>query len=417
MRKKIIFTFLCIGFIFNSFAQEYLKYIPEYDFIDSAYNRIIIPENNSERFQQLIQKIDSLVCYETGRVNILHIGGSHVQAGSFPHRIRENLDYINGQHQTPYGFIFPFLVAETNNPAHYSVSYKGKWEACKNTMKSREVSLGMSGIAVFTQDPEAEIKIDLNPKKSFKRWNFNELYLLGNTADGSEKVQSILQYKDSMAVTGIYDPVACTYHFRLPEPAHAFTISFRQQDSIPHTFILNGFVTNNDTPGIVYHSIGVNGAFSTSYLSCENFENDLKLISPDLIIFGIGVNDATSQNFTKSQFIQNYDSLIEKIEKISPGCAYIFITNNDSFQKKNKWEYEVNKNGLVAREAFYALAEKYQGGVWDQFSLMGGLGSIKKWEKAGLAKKDKVHFTRAGYTLLGDLFYNAFMKFYIQEEN
>ena len=32
---------------------------------------------------------------------------------------------------------------------------------------------------------------------------------------------------------------------------------------------------------------------------------------------------------------------------------------------------------------------------------------MEKWQKAGLAQKDKVHFTRAGYQLLGDLFYQA----------
>jgi hypothetical protein len=46
------------------------------------------------------------------------------------------------------------------------------------------------------------------------------------------------------------------------------------------------------------------------------------------------------------------------------------------------------------------------------FTLMGGLGSMAEWEKAGLAKKDKVHFTHAGYVFLGDMFYRAFLKAY-----
>ena len=43
---------------------------------------------------------------------------------------------------------------------------------------------------------------------------------------------------------------------------------------------------------------------------------------------------------------------------------------------------------------------------------MGGLGSMAKWEKADLAKKDKVHFKTAGYQLLGDMFYKALMQAY-----
>ena len=58
------------------------------------------------------------------------------------------------------------------------------------------------------------------------------------------------------------------------------------------------------------------------------------------------------------------------------------------------------------------LALKYGGGVWDMYGLMGGLGSIKQWEKAGLAKRDKIHFTKAGYETVGDLLFEALIKSY-----
>ena len=67
----------------------------------------------------------------------------------------------------------------------------------------------------------------------------------------------------------------------------------------------------------------------------------------------------------------------------------------------------------MAKEAFYQLAEKYNAGVWDLFSLMGGLQSMKQWEEEGLSQRDKVHFTSKGYRLVGDLFYNALITEYI----
>ena len=71
-------------------------------------------------------------------------------------------------------------------------------------------------------------------------------------------------------------------------------------------------------------------------------------------------------------------------------------------------------NGLRddVEQAFIELAKKYDAAVWDQFDVMGGLHSMRDWEKAGLAKKDKVHFTNEGYQLLGDLLYNALIKDY-----
>ena len=45
---------------------------------------------------------------------------------------------------------------------------------------------------------------------------------------------------------------------------------------------------------------------------------------------------------------------------------------------------------------------------------MGGQTSIARWQEAGFAKKDRVHFTRAGYTALGDLLFSALMESYGQ---
>ena len=104
--------------------------------------------------------------------------------------------------------------------------------------------------------------------------------------------------------------------------------------------------------------------------------------------------------------------LIKRIRKVSPKTAFIFETNNDSYRKVRKRKYVQHPNGEVARKAFFMLADKHKAGVWDKFSIMGGLGSMAKWEKADLAKKDKVHFKTAGYQLLGDMFYKALMQAY-----
>ena len=394
-------------------AQNFQKNISHYSFIKYDYNKIQIPGKDSSRINLFFQKLDTLIHSGKGKINILHIGGSHVQADMFSHQVRENLDSINPDIQIPRGFIFPFSVAKTNNPTNYKVSYKGTWNTTRNVQKELAVPLGVSGIAVHTNDPEAEISVDLNPGDiTFKRWYYDRLKLLGYTKDGSRNVKPLLQYDDTVWIEGVYDSISRSFSYELPKFADSFTIRFLQEDSIPHTFILDGFIADRDTTGIVYHAIGVNGASVPSYLKSEHFEDELQLLKPDLVIFGIGINDAASKDFTDSSFHQNYNSLIERIEKVSPDCAYIFITNNDSFKRIRKNRYEVNRNGLIARKTFYALAEEHQGGVWDLFSLMGGLRSMQKWQIAGLSQRDKIHFTKTGYQLLGDLLFNALMDYY-----
>ncbi|MDR2806420.1 MAG: GDSL-type esterase/lipase family protein [Dysgonamonadaceae bacterium] len=384
--------------------------VPKYNFIHYGDNAIQVPGKDSTRLNRFFQKIDTLVQAGQGRINILHIGGSHVQADLFSHEVRQNLDIVNGDFHTPRGLIFPFSVAKTNNPANYKVTYSGQWNTVKNIQKNREIPLGMSGIAVYTKDPAAQINIFLNPGETL-RWEFTQLRLLGYEEEDGDNVKPVLYYNND-TLAAHWDYITKTYLFDLPEPDYAFSVGFIQTDTIPHTFIVHGFIPEKETPGIVYHAIGVNGASVSSYLKSEQFEDELHLLEPDLIIFAIGINDALSKDFTNESFCRNYNALIEKIERVNPNCAYIFITNNDSYRRVSRRKYQVNTNGAVARKAFYQLAEEHQGGVWDLFSLMGGLRSMQKWQNAGLASRDKVHFTKEGYLLIGDLFYNALVDYY-----
>ena len=417
MRKYVIIGLL-MSLCFSLQAQRtkadiHTVDIPTYAFMDYTHNAIQIPGKNPARLNRFFQKIDTLIEAGTGRINILHIGGSHVQADWFSHKVRQNLDIINGDFQTSRGLIFPFSVAKTNNPANYRVSYSGEWNAVRNVQKNREMPLGMSGIAVYTQDSLAQINISLNPDEN-RRWEFTQLRLLGYVEDGSDCVRPVLYYNND-TIDGHFDLITKTYLFDLPEPDYEFSMGFIQMDTIPHTFVVQGFIPEKETPGIVYHAIGVNGASVPSYLNSENFEEELHLLKPDLIIFAIGINDAVSKDFTKESFCRNYNALIEKIERVNPDCAYIFITNNDSFRKVSRRKSQVNTNGLIAQSAFLSLAKEHQGGVWDLFSLMGGLRSIREWQAAGLAKSDKVHFTKEGYQLIGDMFYNALIDYYKAE--
>ena len=66
------------------------------------------------------------------------------------------------------------------------------------------------------------------------------------------------------------------------------------------------------------------------------------------------------------------------------------------------------------------MAKEFDAGVWDMYEVMGGLNSVVLWERNGLAQRDKIHFTREGYLIMGDLFFNALMKNfekYIQDKN
>lgn len=419
--KRLFVRLLLCSALFNInaaqvLALDLLKKIDLEDTVcvDLSKNVLVCPSDSNPNMGRFYQHLDSLVLGKKSRLNILHIGGSHIQADIFSNRIRRNMDSLNQGMRSPRGLIFPYSAAKTNNPQNYKVRYEGKWEACRNVNRELSMFLGMTGIAIQTADSLASIKIVLNPNDSTRRWLTNKIQVLGYS-DYMDKVEPILMYPDSSEVTGVHEILADSYIFELESEIDSFTIKFEQRDTLPHSFTLTGIITDNDNPGIVYHSIGVNGASVPSYLKCRNFERDLHLIKPDLVIFGIGINDATPYNFNDTTFMENYDMLIQDIKRVSPECALIFVSNNDSY-RRSKRRYTVNTNGEIAQRAFYTLAKKHNACVWDLFEIMGGLKSMAEWERAGLAKRDKVHFTVKGYTLIGDLLYNAIIGDYLQQK-
>jgi hypothetical protein len=407
MKKNVailIFLAICV----NGFSQQIPVEISDYQFININENKIKVPAD-STLLNKFFAKIDSVYHTKNGVVNIVHIGGSHVQAGVFSNQIRRDFEFFNDTLSTTCGVIFPFRVAKTNNPTNFSVSYSGDWTVERNVKRSYKMPLGVNGIAVMTSDKNAEISVKINPNGQ-KHYDFDTLILFGQNID-KEMVTPILRLDSAKYLWGIHDSLKNIYRFVLPQKTDTFTVLFNQNDTVAHDFILRGFLPKKSSQGIVYHSIGVNGAAVPSYLGCEKFTDEMSLFPPDLVIFGIGINDAVDVNFKPEKFIANYNALISGIRKISPDCAFIFITNNDSYRRISRKKYAVNQNGIKAQQAFYEIAKMNNGGVFDQFEIMGGLSSMRKWQNNNLAKQDKIHFTPQGYTLLGNLFFNALVDY------
>ena len=505
---------------------SYIIDFSKYDFIDSTLNIIQFP-GGRDSFEPFFQKMDSLVFENKGKVNILHIGGSHIQADVVSGRIREHLVKEYPGSSAGRGFVFPYSAARTNTPSSYGSKYKGVWDMSKNVLREVKKPLGLLGIAVSTSDPRAEFSLLLdkyNPAPIYEETRFR----LFGYSDSNNVVPVLVV--DSVDIKGVYDSLTQSYVFKSPRPIDTLTFAFRWadttlqakvtqylvdslvQDSIYRAnldtlnadstadstakknalppaqeasadsmfqgdcdimdttclekeepkvdllaacrdyldstkkqvdstvvadtlqkvicdslialsqtlsivrprFTMTGVISESDYPGIVYTNVGINGARIAHYFEevCPLFEKELAFLKPDLVIFAIGINDANVEKFDDKTFRNNYDILIERIRRVNPNVAFIFETNNDMYRKVRKRRYVQHPVGEQARKAFFQLAEKHKAGVWDKFSLMGGLGSMAKWEKASLAKKDKIHFNMAGYHLLGDMFYKALIDAY-----
>lgn len=371
----------------------------QYPFIRYDAN-VLHYDTNAAPMQFLFQKWQRVTSSGQGNLNIMHIGGSHVQAGSFPHRIRTNIlrNYPNSVGSR--GMVFPYsAAAKCNNPADYKVHCPEKVSLTRNVYSNPEHPLGLCGISVTAENQPTHVQM-LIADKEFD-YSTTRVIVLGYSPQG---VEPMLSY-DSRKITPSYtDTVNHRFVFNLQREVDSFEVVLPCKEG--QSFTLTGVYLGSRHSGITYNSIGVNGAAVPDYFKCA-LTRDLKLIRPDLVIFGIGINDAHGSNFDSVAFKRNYLRLCDSIRSVNPYCAFIFVTNNDCYRKTGRKSYSVNTNGLQVRDVCYRLASITGGAVWDQFEIMGGLKSMAEWQKNKLAQADKVHFTRAGYQLLGDLFYAA----------
>lgn len=447
---------LCI----ENMAQPLMRQLPHYDCVNYDANKLIL-KGDSNRLSTFFAKLDSLALWGDNEINIVHIGGSHIQAGVFPNRMRMNFSNILPGFSGERGAIFPYSAARTNNPKNFEIHYSGEWKKCQNSRPPVTETLGMMGYTISTNDLNCSIGFNLNPEEFGSNWKFNKLRLFATIGDkdlmpilvvNGDTVPSIYEdstfvfYLNNFAENGTIALGKISDFDRLYDKYSQQSIVNSQQlidnnqelitnnqqindsleiglesDNIQNPteeycatntdwkFSIMGLLPENNFNGITYHSMGVNGASLPSWLRCEKFEQQMTFVKPDLAIMAVGVNDAnvTSGNFSKETFKARYNQLLQKIYAANPNCAVIFITNNDCVVRVGRRSYGLNKNTALVQQAMHELAEEHNGAVWDLYEIMGGLGSISVWNEVGLANKDRVHFLVPGYNLLGDMLYNA----------
>ncbi len=392
----IIFTLTIV--VAKGQTGDYYLGGKQYLFIKYNENKILFP-GDSESFEKIYRKLDSLVIFGQGKINIVHIGGSHIQADIYTHQIRKQFQYLQHDLNGGRGLIFPYRVAKSNNPSNYKISYSGSWEYCKNTQRNRDCDLGLNGYAITTTGKTASLLINPNGDEEIK-YHFNSVRIFHSPSEYEMLVQC-----NGSCYEGSYDSISGCSLFSVPE-SNRLKIKLSRNDTVPGKITIYGISLDSDDPGLVYNAIGVNGARLSSYIESELYGQHLAAINPDLIIFSIGTNDANTRYFDSEKYRIEYTRLIEISKHAAPNAAILITVPNDCYYYKRY----VNKNTPLMREEILKIASKYNYGVWDFYSIMGGLNSSQTWYNYGLMRYDRIHFNHDGYFLKGNLLFSAFLR-------
>ena len=230
MLKKIsyyyfLLTLFALPFLSASrlSAQRLTPVIPDSLAVVHYEDDTLYIASDSTFISLFFNKLDNVMKTGEGSVSILHIGGSHVQAGTMSNRIRQNIlrncpDAVSGR-----GMIFPYSTAnKCNNPIDYRVRRTVPFELVRNVYKTHDKRLGACGIAVYSADSNAAFTIRLIDSNF--SYGTTRVTLLGYPCDTVDVLPSlVLDGKEYFPED--YSSVSRRYVFDLPVVTDTFMIS------------------------------------------------------------------------------------------------------------------------------------------------------------------------------------------------
>lgn len=357
-----------------------------YPYIRRDLNHI---ELNGDSWDELKNKLEQSRTHAS--FVVAHIGDSHIQGDSNTGTTRRLIQNEYGD--AGRGIIIPFKIAGTNEPRDYKILSTTPFVIGKMMKRPRPVPPVFTGITLSPRTSPFSFDISV----------LDSVSIVNVLCSGdAEIVQVVSQGHPVGLKTSTFDGGVRAV---LDNNVSSFTITLTG-DNVD----VYGFDLRNDNPGVVYHAVGNNGASYATYNSVNGFGSSLSSVDPDLIIISLGTNEAFG-NFVDQTFIAQVDRLVQDVRKHNPH-AKILLTTPSECQRSVKGTkggktYKVNTNVARARHLILDYGKAHNIPTYDFYNVAGGDGASALWLNDKLLSSDRIHRTRAGYELDGQLFYEA----------
>ena len=437
------------------------------DSISKAYSATLANENQMGSF---FDKLKQLEDQKRDRVQILHIGDSHIQAGFITNYTRTLLQLRFGN--AGMGLVFPYKVAHSNAP-NDSYSFSNiEWDYYRNVNIQDSYDIGIKGHVIATASPSAVLKVSVNPKYGLD-YAFNKMTLFhpqqgkNNTFDVStSKNRELIEESVHEFKAVVYKVQKGDYLLKIARKFDTSVSTIKKLNRLKNDLIYIDQKLKikkreqwvDKLPFHLFEDIKISKKVFNYHTEIELdtlrdyvFLNQIKTTNPfkkfqidgmilentnsnGLLYHMIGVNGARVSHYNKQKlFFRQLPVLKPDLIILSLGTNEI-ANNKDSIYGdlevffstlRNTIGNEIpilittppdyrrkeNKTVKVVSDIIkYAKLYKYT--YLNIYDALGGKGGMRKLQNKNLAQKDGVHLTANGYYLVGNLLYKAIMESY-----
>jgi lysophospholipase L1-like esterase len=197
-------------------------------------------------------------------------------------------------------------------------------------------------------------------------------------------------------------------------PANAKQVELRVSSGMVRLF---GVEFGKSQPGIIYSSLGVNGAhvgmLATRFRE-DHWTRSLQHVKPDLVVLNYGTNESTSMEFVDSSYEKTLRTAIARVRKALPKSSLLIMSPMDRGQREMSGTIGTVPalRKVVAIQAKVAADTKVA--FFNTFEAMGGEGTMGRWYLAEprMVGADLIHPMPSGAKLVGNLFFKAVLDSY-----
>ena len=148
--------------------------LDQYPFLSPSANVLI----NDSSLTSFFTKLELLEHEQIPRLNIVHIGDSHVQADWWTGFLRQRLQGQFGS--AGRGLVFPFQLADTNSPTDIRSSSNQSWEHRRSTFGNTHIPLGISGMTIQTRGSQVWLDLEIR-NDTLIDYSFDQVGLFGQS--------------------------------------------------------------------------------------------------------------------------------------------------------------------------------------------------------------------------------------------
>ena len=165
-------------------------------------------------------------------------------------------------------------------------------------------------------------------------------------------------------------------------------------------------------PGVVYSSLGINGANVTllsAALNEDHWFDQLRHYKPDLVIINYGTNESGFPGFVNATWGREMRKAVGRVRAALPETSILLMSPMDRGVKAASGEIDTIPSIPRLVEMESAIAADSGVAFFNTYEAMGGAGTMARWymSEPRLVGADYIHPMPAGAKIIGELLFTS----------